>query len=117
MRSHTAYGVDFSCCSNVRAKPTADQRSLHAKALAELEHNANMLDPSRSFSKFAQSAWVGPARHAPCGYYCLAHGLRLCGEYPYVPLAQAGNTYDFDGEFELGMVICIESYIDDETLQ
>jgi Xaa-Pro aminopeptidase len=58
-----------------------------------------------------------PERHAPWGYYCLAHGLGLCGEYPYVPIARAGEPYDFSGEFEPGMVICIESYIGDETLR
>jgi len=66
---------------------------------------------------FARSAWVVPARHAPWSYTCLAHGLGLCGEYPYVPGAQAGDSYDFSGEFEAGMVICIESDIGDETLQ
>jgi Xaa-Pro aminopeptidase len=115
--AYGGYGVDFSRCYSVGADPTADQRSIHGKALEQLEHNAELLGPGVSFSEFARSAWVVPARHAPWGYYCLAHGLGLCGEYPYVPLARAGDTYDFDGAFEPGMVICIESYIGDETLQ
>jgi Xaa-Pro aminopeptidase len=115
--AYGGYGVDFSRCYSVGAEPSADQRSLHAKALDQLEHNADLLKPGVSFSEFARSAWVMPARHAPWGYYCLAHGLGLCGEYPYVPLARAGDTYDLDGEFEPGMVICIESYIGDETLR
>ena len=114
--AYGGYGVDFSRCYSVGAESTADQRSLHAKAREQLEHNAELLGPGMSFSEFARSAWVVPARHAPWGYYCLAHGLGLCGEYPYVPLARAGDTYDFGGEFEPGMVICIESYIGDETL-
>lgn len=115
--AYGGYGVDFSRCYSVGAEPTADQRSLHAKALEQLEHNADLLGPGVSFSEFARRAWVVPARHAPWGYYCLAHGLGLCGEHPYVPLARPDQAYDFHGEFEPGMVICIESYIGDETLQ
>lgn len=115
--AYGGYGVDFSRCYSVGADPTAEQRSLHAKALDQLEHNAELLGPGMSFSEFARSAWVVPARHAPWGYYCLAHGLGLCGEHPYVPLARAGATYDLDGGFEPGMVICIESYIGDEALR
>jgi len=115
--AYGGYGVDFSRCYSVGADPTADQRSLHAKALDQLEHNADLLGPGVPFSEFARSAWVVPERHAPWGYYCLAHGLGLCGEYPYIPLAHAGQTYDFDGAFEPGMVICVESYIGDETLR
>ncbi len=114
--AYGGYGVDFSRCYSVGGEPTADQRSLHAKALDQLGHNAELLGPGVSFSEFARSAWVVPELYAPWGYYCLAHGLGLCGEHPYVPLARAGATYDFDGEFEPGMVICIESYIGDPTL-
>lgn len=115
--AYGGYGVDFSRCYSVGKEPTADQRSLHAKALDQLEHNAALLGPGVSFFDFARRAWAIPERHAPWGYYCLAHGLGLCGEYPYVPLARPRDTYDFDGEFEPGMVICIESYIGDETLR
>ena len=115
--AYGGYGVDFSRCYSVGGQPSADQRSLHSRALDQLEHNADLLGPGVSFSDFAHNAWVVPQRHAPWGYYCLAHGLGLCGEYPYVPLARPGETYDFDGEFEPGMVICIESYIGDETLR
>jgi Xaa-Pro aminopeptidase len=114
--AYGGYGVDFSRCYSVGARPTADQRSLHALALDQLEHNAGLLGPGVSFAEFARRAWVVPDRHAPWGYYCLAHGLGLCGEYPSVPVARLGEEYDFDGEFEPGMVLCVESYIGDEAL-
>jgi Xaa-Pro aminopeptidase len=52
-----------------------------------------------------------PAKYRPYGYYCLAHGLGVSGEHPNVPLAIAGAPYDFAGEFERDMVVCVESYI------
>lgn len=112
------YGVDFSrtfLCGD--AAPSGGQVDLHARALDQLETNSALLGPGVSFEDFARSAWRVPDRHAPYGYYCLAHGLGLSGEYPYVPLASRDETYDFAGEFEAGMVICIESYIGDAELE
>ena len=111
------YGVDFSrtfLCGD--GSPSADQARLHELALDQLETNAALLAPGRSFEDFARSAWSVPTRHAPYGYYCLAHGLGLSGEYPYVPQAQEGEHYGFDGAFEAGMVICVESYIGDADI-
>jgi len=110
------YAVDFSrtfVCGD--AAPTAAQRSIHAMALEQLQHNAALLAPGRSFESFARSAWAVPERFAPYGYYCLAHGLGLCGESPYIPVyeAEAPGPYPLAGELEPGMVICVESYIGD----
>ena len=54
-----------------------------------------------------------PEKFAPYGYYCLAHGLGLSGEYPYVPMHDPQAAYPLAGMFEAGMVICVESYIGD----
>lgn len=113
--AYGGYGVDFSRTYSVGSAPTARQRSLHAKALDQLVHNADRIGPGVSYVGFARDAWRVPDEHAPWGYYCLAHGLGLSGEYPYVPLAAPGEPYDFDGEFEPGMVVCVESYIGDEV--
>lgn len=111
------YAVDFSrtfLCGD--GPPSPAQRKLHQLALDQLQTNASLLAPGRSFEDFARSAWRVPERHAPFGYYCLAHGLGLSGEYPYVPMAQIGKPFDFAGEFQPGMVICVESYIGDAEL-
>lgn len=110
------YGVDFSrtfLCGD--RSPTAEQTHVHQLALDQLLTNAALLAPGRSFEDFARSAWTVPDRHAPFGYYCLAHGLGLSGEYPYVPAAVAGEPYSFPGQFEPGMVVCVESYIGDPS--
>jgi Xaa-Pro aminopeptidase len=108
------YAVDFSrtfVCGGKQPSPV--QRSLHGLALDQLQHNASLLAPGRTFEEFATRAWKVPERHRPFGYYCLAHGLGLSGEHPNVPLADPASAYNFPGQFEPGMVICVESYIGD----
>jgi Xaa-Pro dipeptidase len=111
------YGVDFSRtfrCGD--GPPSSGQARVHSLALEQLQVNSALLEPGRSFEDFSRSAWRVPERHAPFGYHCIAHGLGMSGEYPYVPAAQPGAPYEFDGEFQPGMVICVESYIGDPDL-
>ncbi len=108
------YGVDFSrtfMCGH--SAPTGRQRSLHGLALAQLTHNAALLEPGRTFESFAAEAWMVPHHYAPYRYYCLAHGLGLSGEFPYLPTHDPSIPYPVTGRFEPGMVICVESYIGD----
>ncbi len=106
------YAVDLSrtfLCGDLA--PTPIQRTLYGRAHEQLQHNAALLQPGRSFEEFARLAWQIPEVHRPYGYYCLLHGLGLCGEHPYVPLHRPGVPYPMTGKFEPGMVVCIESYI------
>lgn len=106
------YAVDFSrtfLCGDAAASPV--QQALYARAHEQLTWNAALLGPGVSYEDFARAAWPVPPENRGWGYYCVAHGLGLCGEFPYVPHAFADQPYDFDGAFEPGMVICIESYI------
>ena len=110
------YAVDFSrtfLCGE--EAPTPKQRALYRRAHEQLHHNAALLGPGVSFEAFARAAWPIPASHRGHGYYCLGHGLGLCGEFPYIPHAFDGVPYDFEGAFRPGMVICIESYIGEEA--
>ena len=105
------YAVDFSRTYLIGGGPVAPPlRELHTLSRQQLEHNAQLLTPGRSFADFAALAWKVPDRHAPYAYSCLAHGLGMSGEYPYVPVAQPAG-YPLDGVFEAGMVVCVESYI------
>lgn len=108
------YAVDLSrtfLCGG--GNPSAAQRLLYGRASDQLQHNAALLMPGRSFEEFARRAWEVPPEHRPYGYYCLLHGLGLCGEHPYVPLHRPGEPYPMPGVFEPGMVLCIESYMGD----
>ena len=108
------YAVDFSrtfICGDVEATET--QRTLYGIALEQLEHNAANLASGRSFEDFARSAFEVPEKYRDYGYYVLAHGLGMCGEYPNVPRVAPDDSYDFPGEIQEGMVLCIESYVGD----
>jgi Xaa-Pro dipeptidase len=110
------YAVDFSrtfLCGD--AYPSLIQKQLYTQAFDQLQHNAALLSPGRSYAEFARKAWVLQPEHRPYGYYCLMHGLGLCGEHPYVPLHNDGVPYPMSGELEPGMVVCLESYIGDST--
>ena len=112
------YAVDFSrtfLCDSGAA--TAGQKALYQLAYDQLHHNAALLGPGVSFEEFARAAWPVPPANRGHGYYCLGHGLGLCGEFPYVPHYFDDVPYDFEGSFEPGMVICIESYIGEESQQ
>lgn len=107
------YSVDFSrtfLCGD--EAPTARQKSLHHLAVEQLSHNAANLKPGRSYEAFADLAFEVPEPHREHGYYQLAHGLGLAGGHPNIPRSTNG-PYPLPGEFEPGMVICIESYVGD----
>ncbi len=109
---YLGYAVDFSrsfVCPGADA--TSAQRSLYSYAHEQLRHNASLLAPGRSFAELAEHAFSVPERFRPYGYYCLLHGLGLCGEYPNIPLWCDGEPYALDGELEKDMVVCVESYI------
>ncbi len=110
------YAVDFSRTFLCGDRPAAEkQRDLYRLAHEQLSHNAALLGPGISYEDFARAAWPVPAENRGHGYYCLGHGLGLCGEFPYVPHFFKGIPYAFEGQFEPGMVICIESYIGEEA--
>jgi Xaa-Pro dipeptidase len=110
---YLGYAVDFSRTFVCGDTATAAQRDLFALAHEQLVHNSALLASGLTYEEFAGKAWPVPHKYRPYGYYCLAHGLGVSGEHPNVPLVSAGAAYDFDGEFETGMVVCIESYIGD----
>lgn len=108
------YAVDFSrtfLCGD--SAPTPTQRRLHALAHEQLAHNAGLLRAGRSYEDLARRAWPVPETHRPWGYYCVAHGIGMSGEFPVVPTAVPGQRYRLAGELEAGMTVCVESYIGD----
>jgi Xaa-Pro aminopeptidase len=108
------YAVDFSrtfVCGDVEA--TEIQRTLFGIALEQLEHNAANLAAGLSFEEFARNAFAVPEQYRDYGYYVLAHGIGMCGEYPNVPRMAPDGTYNFPGQIQENMVLCIESYVGD----
>ncbi|WP_410651364.1 M24 family metallopeptidase [Amycolatopsis sp. cmx-4-54] len=86
------------------------QRTLYALAREQLEHNAALLRTGLTFREFRDRAWEPPEgfhKHS-FGY---VHGVGMSVEYPQVPPAYEARTPSYDGTFETGMVICVESYV------
>ena len=106
------YCTDFSrtyLCGDRPASPA--QKDLYAKAKEQLDWNAALIRPGRSFREIAEAAWPIPEAHRQSRYYCIGHGLGLSGEFPNIPHAVPGEPYPLSGGVEPGMVICIESYV------
>jgi Xaa-Pro dipeptidase len=86
------------------------QRTLYGLAREQLEHNGALLRAGLSFAEFRRQAWTPPdgyRRHS-FGY---VHGIGLSVEYPQVLPAYQARDAVYDGVFEAGMVICVESYL------
>jgi Xaa-Pro dipeptidase len=108
----SGYSVDFSrtwVCGADHG--TSVQRSLHARALEQLQHNAALLGPGVSFETIARRAWPVPDEHKPYGYYCVGHGLGMSGDYPNIALFDSTRPYPLHDGLEPNMVICVESYV------
>lgn len=92
------------------ARPTKRQKQLYRTAAEEVTFNMNLLKPGLGFREFQQKAWPVPEVFQSNAYSCLAHAVGMCDEYPQIKHGfRMENPYD--GQFEAGMVMCIESYI------
>lgn len=90
--------------------PSKRQKELYRLAVAEVEHNIALLKPGLRFSKFQQQAFKQDACFHQNAYTCVTHAVGMCDEYPRInPVFRGPNPYD--GVFEAGMVMCIESYV------
>jgi Xaa-Pro aminopeptidase len=105
------YCADLSrswTCGHAPFNPT--QRGLYAAALEQIERNLALLKPGLGFLEFIDKAWKIPDRYFERRYGIALHGVGLCDEWPVVPdHPSAPNAYD--GAFEAGMVVCVESLI------
>lgn len=110
------YYADFS--RTFHAGPdaaTAEQKRLYRLALEQIEHNMSLVRAGVSFREYAERAWDIPATCLATRYYLSAHGCGMTGEYPYLYHRMDYDAAGYDGLFEPNMVICIESYIGDES--
>ena len=92
-------------------RPSDDQRRLYALAHTQLQRNIELLRPGLGFCELAEKAWPMPSAYRHNRYSVLAHGVGMCDEYPHVAYAQDLEQSGYDGVFEQGMAVCVESYI------
>jgi len=90
--------------------PTAHQHDLLQMAVEQLERNALLLTPGRSFHELTHQAWFPPVEDYR-QYSCLFHGVGQCDEYPFIPFPASWETSGYDGVVEPGMCFTVESFI------
>ena len=94
--------------------PTDEQKRLYRAAYDQVHHNIEILQPGTGFREYAEKSWSIPKEFEKNCYDCIIHGVGLADEWPNVPPAHRFEQYGFDGQFEPGMVICVESYVGSE---
>ncbi|MEL6289513.1 MAG: M24 family metallopeptidase [Pseudomonadota bacterium] len=70
-----------------------------------------MIKPGLSFFEFAAKGYQLPEDYFSQRYGVVIHGVGLCDEYPAVAYPTSDSPGAYDGVFEEGMCICVETYI------
>lgn len=91
-------------------QPSKRQKQLYRLALDEITHNQALLRPGLRFTEFQARAFEVPEEFHENAYTCVCHAVGMCDEWPRVNPRFRGPT-PYDGSFEAGMVICVESYM------
>jgi Xaa-Pro aminopeptidase len=109
-------GVYGMCCDISRTwvaggrEPTAEQKRVYRHAHDQVMHNMALLRPGLTFHEFTRQADLAPAEFRANRYGVLGHGAGLCDEWPSLYFPEDYPAYGYDGVFQPGMVICVESY-------
>jgi len=92
-------------------RPSDEQRRLYRLACEQIEYNMALLVPGLSFRELAERSFKLPASCLPNRYSVVVHGVGLCDEYPHCAYLEDIDASGYDGVFEPGMTVCVESYI------
>ena len=104
------YCADISRTWISSDKPTPRQEAMYRLASDQIAHNIDLLCPGLGFLDFAWQSFQLPNAYLPNRYSAVIHGVGLCDEYPHIGYAEDAE-YAYDGTFEAGMTICVESYV------
>ena len=105
------------CCDMSRSwicgeeKPTAEQARLYRLAREQIQFNMELLKPGVSYKELSEKSWPVPQEFQPGRYGVIMHGVGLADEYPSIKHAMDYEKKGYDGVFEAGMTLCVESYI------
>ncbi len=91
-------------------KPTAQQQTTYDLARHQIEHNAELLTPGRTFYELVHQLW----QPSPDEYrhYCVSfHGVGQCDEYPDLVFPHSWEASGYDGVLEPGMVLTVEAFV------
>jgi Xaa-Pro aminopeptidase len=96
-------------------KPSDEQRTLYKTAYEQVQYNIDILKPGLTFREYSERAWEIPAKYFANRYFVSAHGCGMTGEYPYLYHHADFFSAGYDGVLVPGMIICVESYIGEES--
>jgi Xaa-Pro dipeptidase len=91
------------------------QKRVYGAAIDQIQHNLAILQPGLSFSEFNAKSWRIPEAHVGYRYSLAVHGVGMADEWPVVPLHVDFDDDAMDGQFETGMVVCVESLIGEKN--
>jgi Xaa-Pro aminopeptidase len=92
-------------------RPSDEQRKLYETAYSQVHFNMDLLRAGMTFREFSQKAWKIPDVYLKNRYSCVAHGIGMVDEYPHIAHQVDWDSSGYDGLFEIGMTLCVESYI------
>lgn len=104
------YCADISRTWICDAQPTARQKRIYQLAAEQIANNTALLRPGLGFLDFTDQSFPLPDAYRPNRYSVVIHGVGLCDEYPHVGYAEDAE-HAYDGTFEAGMTVCVESYV------
>ncbi len=105
------------CCDISRTwltgdgRPTNEQRTLYQMSVEQMDHNRDLLKPGVTFRELSETSKELPPDYMPTRYGVLYHGVGLCDEYPSIRYSCDYEGHGYDGVLEVGMCICVESYV------
>lgn len=106
------YCADLSRSWTCGYVPMTDtQKRIYATALGQIDHNLALMQPGMPFAEFNARSWAIPAAHQDYRYSLAVHGVGMADEWPVVPLHVDFDDTAMTGEFEPGMVLCVESLV------
>ncbi len=91
--------------------PSDEQRRLYEHSYKQLDRNIALLKPGMSFMEYAEQSYQLPDEFLANRYADVAHGCGLGVEYPLIWYPEDAEFGAYDGHFEAGMVVCVESYV------
>ena len=103
------YCADISRAFVVGNKFNDEQKKIYSMAVEQIEYNSNLIKPGVSFKEFIEKSWKLPEEYYGNRYSCMAHGIGLCDEWPFIRYPTDGGQKE--GYFEKNMTITVESYI------
>ncbi len=89
---------------------TAEQKQIYQMAHEQILVNTELLKAGTSYKELTHQALTyNPNEYHH--YSFLFHGVGLCDEAPGIYFPEAWDSFGYDGVLEVGMVMCVESYV------